>query len=218
MIAVGNRKAVRTVLAGAVLLVTMSFASPSYSANHSISYNLANPGRVSLNVYGSAGRIVRELLHAQQQSAGNHVVTWDGMDRRGAVVSNPTSCTWKLLQTPSGLHAKRITNLATFPHGPETGTAWVWRTTVGNHTGLMSVAVDSSNDIYAGAGCGEAACVLIKMSSSGTCINSGNQPEVSMGRFAMCIMSRRLYHLEQDDYVGATRSASSRWMATRALW
>ena len=52
-----------------------------------ISYTLATPAHVHLNLYDSAGRLTRRLVHAYRRS-GTHHVTWDGTDSDGRRVSS----------------------------------------------------------------------------------------------------------------------------------
>ena len=49
-----------------------------------IRYRLADAGNVSLAVYDAQGVLVREILRAVPQSAGEHVVDWDAtaLDRK----------------------------------------------------------------------------------------------------------------------------------------
>ena len=90
----------------------------STSPPYTISYTLSNPGRVSLNIYDVNGHVVRELLHADQEASGAHNQTWDGNDNHGNAVSNSNTCTWMLLETPSGLHAEYLQSLSTLPFPP----------------------------------------------------------------------------------------------------
>jgi hypothetical protein len=48
------------------------------------------PGRagVSLRVYNTAGRLVRELAAGDRAEPGSHAVTWDGRDRSGRRVAS----------------------------------------------------------------------------------------------------------------------------------
>ena len=205
MFAVRSTHSVRTILVVGFFIAAGLYAPFGYSANYDISYSLPGTGRVSLNIYDANGRVVRELLHASQQSAGSHSITWDGKDRNGTDVPNSSTCTWKLLETPSGLHADYLlTAGASFPYGtPETGTNWVLKMAgVGNHTGPRCVTVDSSGNIYMGVGNSEYCANAIKMSSNGTWQWAGFEPDSWMGRYAFAVMNGTLYHMEQDQYVG----------------
>lgn len=172
----------------------------SYAASHTINYTLAKAGRVSLNIFDANGHVVRELLHAEPQMTGTHNITWDGKDRSGVDVPNGNTCTWKLLFTPSGLHADYLATLATFPYGPE-DRDWIHQTAgVGNHLGPRSVALDTSG-VYMGAGQSEGCANAIKMGLDGTWKWGANPPTAWMGRYALSSMAGILYHLEQDQYV-----------------
>jgi hypothetical protein len=68
--------------AGATLLQN----SPNpFSAQTSIGFTLARPGRVHLGVYDVAGRRIRVLLEGER-GAGRHDVAWDGRDDAGRAV------------------------------------------------------------------------------------------------------------------------------------
>ena len=175
-------------------------AAPPYN----LTYQLTASGRVSMNIYDAGGQVVRELLHEDVEVAGQHTQVWDGNDKMGNPVANPDTCTWKLLETPSGLHAKYLQSLATFPFPPTP----VWLAGaqncagVGDHIGPRSVAVDATG-IYMGVGISEGCPNAIKMGLDGSFIWEGWQPEAWMGRYAMSSMDGTLYQLEQDAYVFA---------------
>jgi flagellar hook assembly protein FlgD len=48
-----------------------------------LDYTLKEPGFVSAAVYDSQGAMVRPLLYAEKQEAGNHRLVWDGLDSYG---------------------------------------------------------------------------------------------------------------------------------------
>ncbi|MDP8321038.1 MAG: FlgD immunoglobulin-like domain containing protein, partial [Candidatus Stygibacter australis] len=54
--------------------------------NLNISYNIAEPGRIKLNIFNSKGQLVRKLIN-QDQEPGSFIVNWDGRDERGNCVS-----------------------------------------------------------------------------------------------------------------------------------
>jgi hypothetical protein len=56
-----------------------------FTAQTSIGFTLARPGRVHLGVYDVAGRRIRILL-AEERGVGRHDVTWDGRDDAGRAV------------------------------------------------------------------------------------------------------------------------------------
>lgn len=54
-----------------------------------VGFALARPGRVRLNVYDAAGRLVRTLVDADH-AAGDHAPAWDGRDARGRAAASGT--------------------------------------------------------------------------------------------------------------------------------
>ncbi len=70
--------------------------TPPARLSDGIRYRLAQPGRVSLAVYDAGGVLVRELLHAIPQDAGDHAVMWDGLDAAWQGVP-AGEYTWRLL-------------------------------------------------------------------------------------------------------------------------
>jgi hypothetical protein len=58
-----------------------SYPNP-FDAFSDIAYDLASEGTVSLRIYALTGELVRTLVEASQ-SAGHHVVRWDGKDDAG---------------------------------------------------------------------------------------------------------------------------------------
>jgi hypothetical protein len=64
-------------------LVTLYNPAPTPTrAGTTVRYTLLEPARVSLLLYDSRGRIVRELQRGTMPN-GQHAVTWDGLDARG---------------------------------------------------------------------------------------------------------------------------------------
>jgi hypothetical protein len=57
-----------------------------FNPSTTISYELPNPGLVSVKVYGLTGRLVKVLLSGSQ-AAGAQSVTWDGTDFNGNAVA-----------------------------------------------------------------------------------------------------------------------------------
>jgi len=85
------------------------FSVPSVRADAGgadITYTLPRAAKVSLNVLDGNGWIVRELLRADQEDAGQHTVHWDGNDPFGRP-QPPGSYTWKLLDH-TGLKADYV--------------------------------------------------------------------------------------------------------------
>ncbi len=167
-------------------------------SGQNITYTLSRPGPVSLAIYNPQGVLVRTVYSGQQQAAGTRKFFWNGTDDDGKPVPNAKDCTWKLLQLPAPLRAEYLmTLLVTLPPGEE----W-WETGVGNHTGVRAVAVDASG-IYLGAGVAENVANAMKMSQNGTKrIWSAWQPDPFKGRWAYGLSAGKLYHLQQDGYIG----------------
>jgi len=53
-----------------------------FSTATSVAFDLARPGHVRLQVYDVLGRLVRTLVTGDQ-AAGQHRVTWDGLNNAG---------------------------------------------------------------------------------------------------------------------------------------
>ena len=70
-----------------------------------LSYNLPLPGRVTLEIYGPDGGVVRTLAR-DREPAGPHAVVWDGRDARG--VQCPTGIYFYRLETPQAVPAGKL--------------------------------------------------------------------------------------------------------------
>jgi hypothetical protein len=66
--------------------LSQNYPNPFNPQTH-ISYRLPQGGHVTLVVYNVRGQRVGELVD-WQQSAGEHVVTWDGLDDAGSAVAS----------------------------------------------------------------------------------------------------------------------------------
>jgi len=119
-----------------------------------IRYTLAEPGRVSLLISDSRGRVVRELLHASSSPAGKNVAVWDGKDRDGKAVKGG-AYKWKLLQT-QGLKAEYL-----MPLGVSVDFPWP-----GNHMPVSGVTTDKDHVWVTGWAC-EGPKMIVKMSPDG---------------------------------------------------
>ncbi len=53
-----------------------------------LAYDLPEPTRVSLRIFGASGRVVRTLLDGTSRQAGRHAVSWDGRDDNGRSVAS----------------------------------------------------------------------------------------------------------------------------------
>jgi hypothetical protein len=123
-------------------------------------YALATAGRVSLAIYDAQGRMVRPMCYGEQQAAGHHVRSWDGLDRYG-VPQPPGKYQWRLLRTP-GFSREFLVNVGV-------NTPWapfdIWP---GNHFGPSLVMVDEDRDLYVGAISTEGPPHLIKIALDGS--------------------------------------------------
>ena len=66
----------------------------------SLRFRLGQPDRVRLMVCDAGGRIVREVLDAPELAVGEHQVTWDGRDARGARL--PAGMYYLVLRSAAG--------------------------------------------------------------------------------------------------------------------
>lgn len=170
-----------------------------------IHYHLDQPGRVSLAVYGSDGKLLRELMRGQTHQPGDHQVQWDGLTAEGDPVT-PGTYQWRLLRTP-GFKAEYITSLGINP-GTVPYDSWV-----GTGTGVISVAADPSG-VYVAAEATETAPVLLKVTTDGTTrIWTRTRGDVTLGRFqgGASLASNGqglLYMLHQNGYLQVIETAS----------
>ena len=72
-----------------------------FNPSTTITYDLPQHTDVELSVYDVAGRLVRTLLHQQEQAAGTYALTWDGRNDAGQTVA-------------SGMYLYRISTSAGF--------------------------------------------------------------------------------------------------------
>lgn len=128
------------------LLIVLALAAlQAPAATYAIKYRLAKAGPVSLNVYDANGALVRELLRATPQPAGEQTLIWDGLDRDGNSVV-PGAYSWKLLQT-QGLKSQFLLSLGSnYPIGPD----WRNASGPGTHGSPFGIAVDPTG-IYISA-------------------------------------------------------------------
>jgi hypothetical protein len=132
------------VLLTGLFLMTVALAK-AQAETYAIRYHLSRAGKTSLAVYDAKGIMVRELLHGLAQNVGDHVVTWDGLDRDGKAVP-AGSYNWKLLQS-SGLHSQYVMSVGSnYPIGTNNSSSGG----PGTHVASYTVAVDSTG-IYIAA-------------------------------------------------------------------
>jgi hypothetical protein len=60
-----------------------SIAPNPFRANATVTFSIARPGRVNVDVLDLAGRKVRSLMHEAELSGGEHRSVWDRRDERG---------------------------------------------------------------------------------------------------------------------------------------
>jgi hypothetical protein len=188
-----------------------------------IEFVLTRTKRLSLGIYSRVGKLVRQLLNAETRGVGTHTVEWDGsIDGDPADPNNFGPFYWRLLEMPEpGIRAEYLTVIGTnLPAGQN----W-WETGLGNHVGPRAVAVDETG-VYLGAGNSELVRNALKMDRNGQqCLWSAGYPARPkdaqdnlghhLGRWALALLKdvpyeragvrgleRRLYHLQQDGWIG----------------
>jgi PA14 domain/FlgD Ig-like domain len=139
--------------------ITSPEASEELGAPATITYNLHQPGQVSLAVYDQAGVQLRTLLTGEKQQAGMHTVAWDGLDRNGKPLPRGTY-EWRLLRTP-GFTRQFLVSVGTNP-------SWsVFDLWPGNHAGPTMLMVDHDSALYVGSISSEGPPHLLKLSLDG---------------------------------------------------
>jgi hypothetical protein len=58
-----------------------------FNSETTIRYSVSEPGPVQVNIYDTAGQLIRTLVNENQPS-GNYLIKWDGKDRRGQGISS----------------------------------------------------------------------------------------------------------------------------------
>jgi hypothetical protein len=110
-----------------------------------IRYHLSRAGDVSLAVYDRQGVLVREVLRASPQAAGDHVARWDGRGRDHSLLPDG-DYQWRLLET-SGLHAEYLLSVGSnYPIGTNLSSSGG----PGTHLAPFAVAADPTA-VYVGA-------------------------------------------------------------------
>jgi hypothetical protein len=67
-------------------LVAQNYPNP-FNPETTILYSIPSGGRVSIRIYHTYGRLVKELLN-RDQAPGQHTVRWDGTDSHSVRVSS----------------------------------------------------------------------------------------------------------------------------------
>lgn len=135
-------------------------AEPADSVRLPVAYKLARPGQVSAAIYDSQGRMVRPLLYGDKQEAGEHTLTWDGLDRNGEALP-PGEYEWRLLRTP-GFTREFLVNLGT---NISWGKYGYWP---GNHAGPTALTVDGEGNLYVGSVSTEGPPPIVKLAPDGS--------------------------------------------------
>lgn len=58
-----------------------------FNPSTQIRFSMKDDGIATLRIYNLHGQLIRELLH-ERRAAGEHIVTWDGRDERGAAAAS----------------------------------------------------------------------------------------------------------------------------------
>src|ERR1051326_4904266 len=125
-----------------------------------VTYKLDKAGFVSAAVYDAQGRMVRPLLYGDKQEAGEHTLTWDGLDRYGE--PQPAGAyEWRVLRTP-GFTREFLVNLGT---NITWGKLGYWP---GNHAGPTSLTVDSDGNLFVGSISTEGPPPIVKVAPDGS--------------------------------------------------
>jgi len=61
-----------------------------FNGSVSLSYQIHKPGKMTVHIFNIYGQMIRTLLDEKVNTTGNHVISWDGTDSNGNVVSSGT--------------------------------------------------------------------------------------------------------------------------------
>jgi hypothetical protein len=142
-----------------ILLFPFFFASnPAQCASPSvdIKFRTVDSGNVSLNIYNSDGRVVRELLHGRPLEIGDHVIHWDGKDYHGSPLPSGEYL-WRALVAQSFRSEYQMTLGVTSSPG--------WRRWPGAYGGIRAICCDK-DALYFGA-YGPSTILMVKQNDSG---------------------------------------------------
>lgn len=183
----------RIVTPCSLLLVLLS-AINAYSLSMPVSYTLYKGAQVSVAVYDAGGRMVRELARAEPQTAGRHILYWDGLDQAGRAMPRG-NYHWRLLQT-RGLQAEYLFSL---------GTCMGDLPWPGQHGGPAAVAV-AGESIYMAASSANGAPQAVRFTCDGVYQRAYPSPEpgaivsaIALGGgnlYLLCANSGLLYALD----------------------
>ncbi|MDK3159656.1 FlgD immunoglobulin-like domain containing protein [Kamptonema cortianum] len=103
---------------------------------------LEKDARVSLGIYDSDGRLVRELLRGKTMSAGTHRIVWDGLDRTGKALPQG-KYEWRMVESPE-FTSRYVMNTGT-QHKDKPWEYWV-----ADHGGPQAAAIDPEGRLHIG--------------------------------------------------------------------
>lgn len=179
-------------LAVAAVLADSNVEAAAKGKPLDIRYKLRNPGKVSVAIYDSQGRIVRELARGVPRKAGRHEELWDTRDNSGKPLP-AGDYTWKLLATP-GLSIRYVMSFGSNYPIKESDPWWALGGP-GTHGGPQAVACDDSGFYVATFTENIEAC-LIKLSPDGkTRLWSAPCPGPWEGGNAFAVVSNKVYML-----------------------
>lgn len=127
---------------GMFVLAGISISCQMYAADYKIGYEIKNPGGVSLAIYDSHGRMIKEILISKKQEPGKYEAVWDGTDKDGELVP-PGTYTWKAISANIKAEYKfSVGNTGDPPYRNREGT--------GGFGGFnpMGVTIDEEDGIY----------------------------------------------------------------------
>ena len=181
-------------------LLTMARAAYGEEAISRFTYHLDRPQQISVGVYDSQGVIVRTLLSGEKSDTGAHSASWDRLDRHGQPVP-PGKYEWRMFAN-EGLKAEFLLGVGTSMDWP------AYEEWIGNHDGPRSVAVDAAGNVYAGAGSGENAAILLKMSADWKRkLWAIGELEIALGAERLAIIGETLFVMTQSKGVFALKTA-----------
>ena len=164
-------------------------ARPAQSPSEArIEFSLLDEGQVSLNLYNSNGRIVREMLHAAPRPSGPVSLTWDGKDFAGRPLP-AGDYTWKALST-RGLYAHFVTSLGTSPTP-------AWESWPGSYGGIFAVCCEAGSLFFGSYGPGTVALVKQSLSGKRDWVIQ-DAPEPWQGPIALGRSADKLYMLQPN--------------------
>jgi hypothetical protein len=176
-----------------------------------INYTVESSGKISLAIYEpQTGRMIRELLRGAPQEAGEHSVTWDGLDRYGKSVS-PGDYEWKLVCS-RGFTATHTLTLGINP--PDDPNAY-W---LGNHSGGPNALAEDETGLYFGAWMAEGPLVLLKLSPDRKSrLWERKQTYDGEDPYALAVADGKLFALNRTGHLDCIDRDSGKFLARHNL-